>query len=736
MQGVQASVGGIIRDGENGRALAEAVVSLSDLNRSVVSDSSGRYTFLEVPPGPQHLSVRRIGYAPRTLHALVPREGRLEIDITIQPLPLELPALVVRSSLPVRGLEASDSTTFPDRGVSLAAVRNDPLLSEPDGLLALGGGEVVTDPESPGGLNVRGAAADQTGYLLDGVPVFSPYHSAGTFSAWNPDALERLQLSSAFPSLAYPEALSGTVAAVTRTPGPVISSQGAVSTTQARMAVDGPLGSGGAGFLLSLRAGFPGWLSPGDDFSYLRGQTQDLLAKLEMPFLGGSSRVLLYDAGNTIGSAVKVEPTGSRPLKNDFEWGSRSVGVQWRRQVGWARLRLEAWSASTEAEATWVGESPFLMVAERVDHGVVALLERSGARSTSSMGLRLERSRTAYHSTDTAGSAPALQLEARTPVTSVFLEHGRELCERLAGSAAISGAFSRDGFHTSLRSQIRWQLARPLLLSATYLRAHQYSQSLRNSESVVGNVFPAELYIGAGSSVVPVARNDRGIVALDYRASSGLRLGIQAYLSGYTGLLLVAPKTGEPFATEMFTTGSGTAPGVSLDAALSGARYGLLARYGWQRVRLEHADSSYSPSYGASHLAELGAIVFPSATSSVRLGLKGSFGRQTTGVMGDFEWEACNLLDRGCEFGGNPQATGALGGTRLPAYIRLDLGVRKHWHLNLAGKDVLFAVYGTLTNLLGRTNILTYATDPTTGRRTPIEMRPRAPLVLGFDWRF
>jgi hypothetical protein len=105
-------------------------------------------------------------------------------------------------------------------------------------------------------------------------------------------------------------------------------------------------------------------------------------------------------------------------------------------------------------------------------------------------------------------------------------------------------------------------------------------------------------------------------------------------------------------------------------------------------------------------------------------------------VTGVFEWEACNLLDQGCEFGGSPQAEDGLGETRLPAYARLDLGVRKHWHVRLAGRDLMLAAYGTLTNLLGRSNVLTVVTDPDTGNRTAIEMRPPAPLVVGLDWRF
>jgi carboxypeptidase family protein/TonB-dependent receptor-like protein len=279
------SIAGVVRDGESGRPLVEAMVSLPDLDRSVTTDSLGRYLLLDVPAGPQHLTVRRIGYAPRTLHAFVPDEGRLTIDVALHPVPLQLAPLVVKSVHPIRGLEPEDSTRFPDRGASLQAIHNDPTLSEPDDFLALSGGEVASAPESPSGMHVRGAPSDQTGYVLDGIPVLSPYHAAGVFSAWNPDAVERVQLSSTSPSPVYPAALSGTISGVTRPPAGVLSSQGSMSTSQARIALDGPLGAGGAGFLVSFRRSYPAWYAPHDP-SYLGGQTQDALAKLEAPLLG------------------------------------------------------------------------------------------------------------------------------------------------------------------------------------------------------------------------------------------------------------------------------------------------------------------------------------------------------------------------------------------------------------------------------------------------------------------
>ena len=130
-------------------------------------------------------------------------------------------------------------------------------------------------------------------------------------------------------------------------------------------------------------------------------------------------------------------------------------------------------------------------------------------------------------------------------------------------------------------------------------------------------------------------------------------------------------------------------------------------------------------------------IVYPGASASIRIGATAAMGRHTTAISDGFEWEACNLLDKGCEFGGTPHYDGSpLGGKTLPTYLRVDLGVRKEWRLGVRGRDASIALFGTVTNLLGRKNVLTYATSPSTGEITGIEMRPTAPLVIGFDWSF
>jgi hypothetical protein len=203
------------------------------------------------------------------------------------------------------------------------------------------------------------------------------------------------------------------------------------------------------------------------------------------------------------------------------------------------------------------------------------------------------------------------------------------------------------------------------------------------------------------------------------------------------GLVLVAPSEGRPFATGPFQLGSGEAKGVSLDLVGAGARFGLLATWGWQQVRLRSPGLSWVPVHGSRHLLDGGVVLFPTATSELKLGATALLGRRATAVAGSLEWESCNLLDEGCEFGGSPEHGGEpLGGAELPAYVRVDVGLRKHWHVEVAGRDALLGLFGTLSNVFGRENVLNWARDPVSGERVGIEMRRVAPLLIGLDWRF
>jgi len=736
---LSASIQGTVTDAESGAAIAGAAVIFPDAERSAVTDSSGRYALEEIPAGPQHVEVRRVGYAARAFHALAPREGTLVIDVALSPSPIVLQPVDVSAPVPIRGVEKAGAPAFPDRGLSIAAVRQHPLLAEPDLHLATGGGEVTLHPESPKGIHVRGGSADQTAHLLDDVPVLSPYHAAGTFSAWNPDAVARVDLFSAASPPWLPESLSGVIRAATRPPGSRFETRGSVSTTQARVTVDGPLGAGGAGYLLGTRFTFPGLLPHKNDPDHLRGESGDALAKLESPLLGGGAYLLAYGSTTEIVSRARACPcddeTDELP-KNALSWESTSLGAGWTGTVGGARLDLDAWTSALLTEADWGDSLADHLGARYREAGATAMLQVGPEERRTTAGVRASRGSTSYKIRREPAADGALDLDGTSPLVSAFAAHAATLAGTKLDLAATA-THDEGTIRFSPSLGWRWRPSRALGVTAFVARRHQYVQSLRNTETIVGTIFPADLAVAAGVGGVPVASTAIGILAVEHEPSAGIHLGAQVYTRDFDGLALVAPREFGPFATTGFVEGEGAAHGFSLEASAAGARVGVIAAYALQHVRFSYGDTTFVPEHGATHSLEAGINVFPTATSSVRLGIVSAFGRRATAIVGPFEWEACNLLDLGCEFSGSPtERAGPLGAERLPPYVRVDLGVRKHWHVTLSGRDVNLAVFASATNLLGRRNVLTIVVDPETGDRQPIEMRPRSPLVAGLEWRF
>jgi len=402
-------------------------------------------------------------------------------------------------------------------------------------------------------------------------------------------------------------------------------------------------------------------------------------------------------------------------------------------------LSLRFWLARGTASALWHSSdsSSEGLSGRRSDAGLSGTLERGTEHGRTALGIRIQTSRTTYRLR--SDSAPGISLDTRLPLAALFAERSEVLGEHVELQAGVTATAAAGGVRLSPRTWVYWRPAAAWMLSAGFTRTHQFAQSLRNPESVAGAVFPAELFVGAsgGGAGVPVARSDDGLIAAEYRPAAGLRFGAQGYVRNFRDVVLVAPGAADPFATQGFTVGSGRAQGFALDLAATHARYGVLASYGWQRVRFTSGSTSYVPDYGATHALDAGVMVHPSHVFSFRIGASGRFGRRVTPLATPFEWESCNMTDRGCEFAGSPRATSdSLSATRLPGYVRLDLGVRSRWPIRIAGRTTELALFGTVTNIFNRANVLTVAPDPATGNLLPVTMRSRAPLVVGVDWAF
>ena len=757
LQPTEATVSGTVWNAATNAPASAVTVIIADIGRAARTDAAGHYVFQHIAAGKHHIAVRALGFAPHSVQAIVPQEGELELNFALVATRLRLPTLFVRQAVEERGLDAVAVRSTVDRQMTMAAVRNNPRLTEVDVLSALIGGTVAARAESPNGLHVRGGSTDQVTYLLDGIPVFNPYHAAGVTSAWNPDAIATIELASSLPSSGDPASLSGTVSARTITPSPQMQTQGSVSTTQARTTVSGPIGIGQANFLASVRSGSPDILAPGHEASYVRGGSTDRLLKVELPAMGGHLRLLGVDSDDEIRTTASVTDapiTSDSIMAHSFSWSSQSTGAEWARAGARADWRVSAWRAAADADALWNAlDAPFAMHARRRDAGLLVEVKHATTRSLTTVGARIDDSRTQYLVSDASSErtttatirAPivsvtpsaGVSLHAHTLVTSAFLLHEQSVTRNTTVHSEVSVAALSGHLFAAPRVQVQWTASDKLQVSATAARLQQFVQSLRNTESVVGNVFPADLFIGAGSLSVPVAQSDHGILSARFRPLNHLQLHAEAYVRRATNVLLVAPHNDAPFATHSYSTGRTASRGAQFDGSVNGARVSWRASYAWQQITMSSERGAFTPEYGARHTLDAGAIVYPNPSWSLRLSVNGAWSRRTTAVAGPFEWEACNLRDRGCEFSGSPLADPELlGRTRLPFYTRVDAAVRKQWQFDVGSRQASVSLFSAASNLFGRHNVLTYVRDAEGGLGRPIEMRSRAPLVVGMEWRF
>jgi hypothetical protein len=744
-QAPTASVSGTVRDAESGAPVAGVVVSLPSLGRIALSDSLGHYLLDRIPAGTQELTARRMGYAPWTVQLLVPEEGMLEVAFALRPEPVPVAEIEVRAAPPEapwrspRSEGENPPSVALDRGLSAVELRNNPLVAEPDYFAAVTGGEVFVAPESPEGIHLQGGATDQVAFVLDGIPVFSPYHAGGTFSAWNPDALAHAGLTTANVAGGAPEVLGATMVGRTEIPGAAVETRGAVTATHTGIRLSAPIGHQGGGALFGLRTGFAGLLGHQSDATYLGGENRDWLAKLEFPLLGGRLFVLGYGSDDVLGAAASalVAAGPMIPAHHHFDWGSGSYGAGWSGPFHGHLLEIRAWAAGTDAEARWIGAAaPVHLASSRQDVGLSTSIRGVGQHSSTAVGLRVVASRTDYRTLPPAGTEEALRLGGDQLLATASVEHHRRLTGRSGLDLSLTGTWTAGDATLGPAADLWWRPVRRLTLSASYTRRHQFSQSLRNPESVVGAVFPADLTVGSGSGSIPVAQSDLGTFAVDYRPADGIRIGVRAYAGAARGLVLVAVRETGPFASGPAAIGSSSTHGAVFEFAARRSGIQLLATYGYQRTWFEADGVRYRPFAAVPHAIDAGITLLPSAGWSVRVGVSGLYARRATEVRGPFEWESCNLRDRGCEFAGSPELAGPLGGVALPGYLRVDLGLRHEWRVSLFGRAGTLAASGTVTNLLNRRNLLTTTVNPATGTHGPVEMRPRAPLTVGLDWRF
>ena len=185
----RASLAGHVRDAETGERLPGAHLYLTSLKAGTTTNRDGYFVFSSLPAGRYDVRVSYLGY--RTVDTTLAAGGPpAEIALTSAPIASEEVVVEAGSSAADRKSKMPGMSS-----VNLARLERLPTFTEPDLFRALEWTPGIRKTGViSGGLSVRGADPDQNLYLLDGAPVYHPWHAFSLISTFQTGTLKSTEV--------------------------------------------------------------------------------------------------------------------------------------------------------------------------------------------------------------------------------------------------------------------------------------------------------------------------------------------------------------------------------------------------------------------------------------------------------------------------------------------------------------------------------------------------------------
>ncbi len=337
---------------DEGRPVVGAVVTVvidNVTSAGADTDSLGTFRLQRIPPGNRRLRVEGLGYAEFTDEVSLGPGEILEVEIELDRRAIELPGLAVDAAASRERARFEELGGATVREIAIDQLRALPGVAETDPIRAievLPG--VVSTSDFSAAFHVRGGSQDQNLILLDGVPVFSPFHLGGLFSGFNADMIDRVELQSG----GFPAEHGGRVSSVLdieSDPGDDgFGVEAGVSLLATRVAVGGALPNSFADALgrsslryrfSARRSYFDVLLKPAFEFPY---HLTDFQGVIESQGKSGDRFLITAYTGKDVLDLTRFDAEDF-PLRIDWDWGNDLVGVRWTRpRPGGGSLDLRA----------------------------------------------------------------------------------------------------------------------------------------------------------------------------------------------------------------------------------------------------------------------------------------------------------------------------------------------------------------------------------------------------------
>ena len=742
----QSVVEGFVRttDGsriENANVALHRPASDSALRR-VSTDRFGFFR-MRADAGVYELRAGRIGYDEVRQTVTLAAGAVVRVELVLQERALVLQAVRVEAQRARTTFQETAGQTA--RELSNAELKLIPGLAEPDVLRAvevLPG--VVSTSDFSSAFNVRGGSADQNLILIDGFPVYNPFHLGGVFSVFNSDMVGRAELIAG----GFPAQYGGRVSSVLNVesdPGDKgLDVRGGVSLLATRVSVgaDAPtrfaekLGFRSArARIAGRRSYFDQLFKPVFEFPY---HLTDLQAYAEGWTRGGGRLSLTAYTGRDLVDFVGVD---SFPLKAKWDWGNDLAGLRWLRHTSRGEI-IDARAGFSQFNTSILfPEFSDTRFTSRVRHGFGRVDLQLPTRTRVEIKLGAEANQLSYANRAVSGGTVFREGRESGSLLGVYTQgNWRPNPSWLVELGGRVDAWLASENHVSVqpRLAVKRFLTQDAALKLAVGRYSQFIHSLREEELPLG----IDVWVLSGARAPQVT-------------SDQIQGGIELFHGGWYGSLESYYRDFDGVATNNFADD----PNTSHDDLIGGVgkSYGvdLLVRKDEGRVRgfitaswLRAVRTFPDPTTGIVPAPE---VTYPpifdrrldlDLVLSTRLprgwegGLRWNLGTGLpyTKVMGSYLMYEYHIVNRGLRrINDSPDSAniavivGPRNQERYPTYHRLDMSVRKPFTKSWG----LLTPYLQVLNVYNRKNPLFYFFDynRTPPVRSGVSMFPILPTL-------
>ncbi len=505
------------------------------VHRVTRTDAAGAYTLRDLPAGRARVQVRQLGYDILQLGVWVPAGGAVDLDLSLRLRPVSLVGIEVQAAPRALGSESTSPTRL-----HIGQLRRQ-VLDMPPGLVELGDGyrgPPGQAPLDPGDvLYIRGAAERKL-VLLDGVPVYTPFHLGGLLEPFEADVLHSASLHLGGAPARYDGGLSYVLDLTTR---PGRSDRTRFSGALDMMSGKGML-EGGRGdafrYRLAGRAihglGVGPFVEASLPYDYLDG-----LARVDASV--GPGVVSLTGFGNREG--VRLDSAGVHEASAG--WANTALSLRYAGRIGGSDGTI------TLARSAFAADLPTLRSDEPAIRGeterlrIDADLVRDTGPVRLGYGASFDRTGLVYQTRvrDEAGATSLGRATAAGNVAGAYLEGGWQVGERLRVRSGLrTDLFDAAGeLRVSPRLSVTWLLGERAALTGSagryhqYVRGHDFAVMIERADTAHVAALP-----GSGSSLV-VGSATHTTLSLHQEMDNELRLGVEGFFKSFEDADITGP---------------------------------------------------------------------------------------------------------------------------------------------------------------------------------------------------